>query len=528
MSYLDASNYFKNLLMSYYTIEELYQHVKRYCLYSALAYIGDIGSRLLKKNDSKIMSLCPEIINEWQLAFIAKALILNSNDYKSKSLGIKGLFKCANIYNNFGDKFLKVSRDDNEKFQKAGQSFLIRTAYQQFSFQREINYLIPRALFLFNEIPSMISNPSFEMESEIRGIYSLSVKEVMMIGFTIFATTKRGYFNPNYLIDFNDEDLKKFITKDTLDNLIDKLSADYPKLRECFNYDKGGKELAPFSFNALRIYPIVKTEIAGLVVPVPRFLLERITTGIYYSLMDKYKDCSSNIFMEFFGKEIFERYVGLLLEQGYEINKLLFKEWLYKKGRNECLTSDWIIIKDNKAILIECKTSGISMEAKSWAELEKIQYDLKLRVVRALEQMTNLVNDVKKECKGLERLYPIKKFYYVIVTYDKIFLSSSFIIKGMIKKELIKKNIIAPMYEILSVDELEILIPFLKNFSFDFLLDNKFKHKKWAGLDFNEYMYYFLTENSLDTKKENEMLKNKCDKFFEGISPRLKSIRKLS
>jgi len=515
--------------MDCYTIEDLYQYIKKYCLHSALAFVGDIGAKLLKRDDPKILSLCPQVINEWQLAFIAKALILNSNDYKSKSLDIKGLLKCANIYNNLGDKFLKVSREDDDKFQKAGQSFLIRTAYQQFYLQRKINYLIPRALFLFEEIPSKISDPNFEVDKEIKDIYNLSVKEVIMIGFTIFATTKRGYFYPDYLINFNDKDLKKFITKETLGNLIDRLSADYPKLREAFNYYKGEEELDPFGFNALRMYPIVKTEVAGLVVPVPRFLLERITTGLYYSLMDKYKNYSSNIFMEFFGKEIFERYVGLLLEQEYKINKLLFKEWSYRKGRNECLTSDWIVVKDNKAILIECKTSGISMEAKSYAELEKIKDDLKLRVVKAIEQMVSLVNDVKRKCKDLERLYSIKKFYYVIVTYDKIYLSSSFIIKDMIKKELIQKGIKKiPKYEVLSIDELEDLIPYLKDFNLDFLLDNKFRNKKWAQYDFNEFMYYFLTENSLDIKKENEMLRNKSDKFFEGISPRLKSIKKLS
>jgi hypothetical protein len=193
------------------------------------------------------------------------------------------------------------------------------------------------------------------------------------------------------------------------------------------------------------------------------------------------------------------------------------------------MTSDWIIVKNNKAILIECKTSGISMEAKSWAELEKVQCDLKLRVVRAIEQMVNLVNDVKRKCKGLESLYSIKKFYYVIVTHDKIYLSSSFIIKDMIKRELIKKGIKKiPKYEILSIDEVEDLIPYLEDFSFDFLLDNKFRNKKWAKCDFNEFMYCFLTENSMDIKKENKMLRNKSDKFFEGISPKLKFTEKMS
>lgn len=512
--------------MSHSTIEKLYQHIKRYCLHEALAFIGDVGAEIIKRKNPEIINLYPQFINEWQLAFLAKALIINSNDYRRKAFTKKELLICANIYNNLEDKFLKVSQDNDEEFQKAGQSFLIRTAYQQFSFQRGINYLISRALFLFEEIPNTINNPSFEMEKEIRSIYSLSAREVIIIGFIIFATIKKGYFEPDYLLNFNDDNFRKFITKETLGKLVDKLSANYKKIREVFfNYDETDKELEQFSFNALRIFPIVKTDIAGLVVPVPRFLLERITTGIYYSLMDKYKDYNSNKFMEFFGKEIFERYVGLLLQQKYKINESLFKEWQYKKGKNKCLTSDWIIIQNNIAILIECKTSGISLEAKSWAELEKIQYDLKLRVVKAIEQMVDLVNNVRGNCRGLERLFSIKNFYYIVITYDKIFLSSSFIIRNMIKNELIKKDIVAPIYEILSIDELENLIPFLNDFSLEFLLDNKFKNNEWEKIDFDNYMYYFLTDNNLNTKRENELLKDKSDRFFKEINPRLKSVK---
>ena len=509
--------------MNFYTIEDLYQYVKRYCLHSALAYIGDIGFRKMM-NDPEIVSLYPTIINEWQLAFLSKALILNSNDHRNKNLDGKELFKCANIYNNLDDKFLKASDEYDEKFQKAGQSFLIRTSYLQFPSYRGNHYLISRALFLFEDIPNSINNPSFEINREIRGIYDLSAREVMMLGFTIFSTIKGGYFDPAYLLNVKDGDLNKFLTKETLGKLINKLSADYNELREIFRCDKEEKGLEHFVFNALRIYPIVKTKIAGLVVPVPRFLLERITTGIYYSLMDKFKNEKSNSFLSFFGKEIFEKYVGLLLEQKYKINESLFKEWKYIKGKNECMTTDWIIIQNSTAILIECKTSGISLEARSWAELDKIQNDLKLRVVNAIEQMMSLADSVNKQYKGLEKLHSIKKFYYVVVTYDKIYLSSSFIIKDMIKNELTLKGLSVPEYEILSIDELEILIPFLEDFDFAFLLDNKIKNKEWSELDFNDYMYRFLEKNNLDTKKENKMLNNKYEKFFEEISPKLKKV----
>jgi len=68
--------------MDYYKIENLYQYIKRFCLYSATDFIGNIGARLSKRYDSKILSVNSQRIVEWQLTFIAKSLIFDSNDIK--------------------------------------------------------------------------------------------------------------------------------------------------------------------------------------------------------------------------------------------------------------------------------------------------------------------------------------------------------------------------------------------------------------------------------------------------------------
>src|SRR4030042_1080402 len=320
----------------YSTVDDLFDHVRKYCLYDALAYIGSMCYRIFK-NDESIKDLPESVINEWQLAFIAKALILNSNDYKRKMFDKNEMIKTLNICNNIYDEKIKTASENGKvPNDEVMHNFFIRTAFQQFPFQIGTRNKIPRTLILFEDIPKTIHNPSIDINKEIKEIYGLTMSEILVIGFIIFIVSKNGYFNSN-----------------------------------------------------------IKTKIKNLVIPVPIFILFGISDGVYYSLSEKFTDSKKNPFRIFFGKELFERYVGMLLGKKYAKNEL-FPEWPYGIKKSKCMTTDWIIIKKDIAIMIECKTSGISQEAKSFADLDTIQHDLGLRVVKALKQMQRLTDDVKK------------------------------------------------------------------------------------------------------------------------------------
>jgi hypothetical protein len=362
-----------------------------------------------------------------------------------------------------------------------------------------------------------IKNPAIDIGKEIKEIYGLSVKEILILGFTIFATLKNGYFYPEYLINNNHNALKKITTKENIFKLISKISADYNTLRKFFNEEEAREGYEKYSFNSLKSYPIVETQIGRMVIPVPRFLIDICTTGIYYNLMDKFKGSKSNAFLEFFGKEIFESYVGLLLKQKYGEEELL-KEWEYIKSRQVCKTSDWTIICGNTAILLECKTSGINKEAKSFADLEQVQRNLRLRAVQAIKQMNTIVNNAKKSVKGLEKLFKINKFYFVVVTFDRIFLAGTPVIKELIQKELDKINIRqCPDYQVISIEELENLIPFLDTFSFEYILGEKFKDKNWSTYDFDVFISHFLKDRGIDLRINNKLLMDKYNELFKGL-----------
>lgn len=516
---MQLAHYQSSLFDGKSTTEDIYNHVRRYRLHSALADIGIVSHKMFRK-DPEIKDISPLTINEWQLAFVAKALIINSNDHRAKDFKDKGMFDTANIYNNLWDPAIDVPETEElEIRQKAADGLIIRISNQQFPFQIGVRHLLPRTQYLFEEIPKTLKNPKFNVQKEIEKIYGLTIKEILIVGFSIFAASVGGFLNPDNLTDTESEDLKRWLTKDRVDKLSTILTADYSTLRDLFSRFDTEKGMEQFSFNPLRTYPLVKTQVAGVVVPVPRFILERITNGVYYSLMDAFKKSGKdNILLEFFGKELFERYVGILLEQKYDPSKLL-PEWKY--GKTESRTPDWIIIEGNSAILIECKTSGISLEAKSWADLETVQDSLRIRAAHGILQMENFIQLVQKKQNGLEKLFHIKKFYKVIVTYDRIFLSGSPSIRNLIDKELEKVSVKDKDYHVISIDELEKLIPVLDKYYFSDLMDQKMSDDQWSTFDFDLFISDYLKKLGIDIPRENKLLREKYDKLFKEISPKL-------
>ena len=509
---------------NYSTVNDLYNYVRKFCLHDSLAYIGSIGYKIFHEDQSSRESLY-SLINEWQLTFIAKSLILNSNDHRKETFDKDALIKTLNICNNIFDDKLKIAaKDDKIPNNIEMHSFFIRTAFQQFPFQVGTRNKIPRALFLFEDIPNEIKNPIIDLKKEIKEIYDLNIIEILTIGISIFTRCGNGYFNPDHIINVQSNYLKKFLTSDKVNKLISKFSIDYDSLREEFKKYSGPLGLEQYEFNPLKVYPIVKTQIAGLVIPVPIFLIYRITDGLFYDLSEKFKKEKSNPFHIFFGKEIFERYVGILLKQKYNSSEL-FSEWSYGTKKNKHNTVDWIVIRGNNAILIECKTSGISQEAKSFTELEILQQDLGLRIVKSIKQISQLVKDIRNRVIGLEKLFNIKRFYFIVITFDRVFLSGTPFFKDLISQELEKENIKIKNYQILSIDELENLIPVLHKYELEFLLDKKFENPYWSTYDFEIFLKEFFKEKKININTVNPLLKERYESFMKTVNPHFKLSR---
>ncbi|MBL8159216.1 hypothetical protein JNJ66_02045 [Candidatus Saccharibacteria bacterium] len=487
---------------------ELYWYARRYRLDLALAEIGSVSFKLLNNNDDALKKLGPGRINEWQIAFLAKALILSSNDYRSKPFGDLGLFTLANKYNNLFDALLEKGQEEGAAF-----SFLYRMAHQQLPFQVGHNTLMARAAILFHDIPKTLKDAPINIDRDIEEYYGMNAEELIVTGFCILCFSGNGYFQGINLSEPKFDNLRTFLNQDKLDRVVSSLTADYSTLRNEIKLHEGTDGLEQYAFNPLRQYPIVRTDRGSLVVPVTRFLLERVTTGIFYNLMDKYKSRSGNAFLTLFGKDIFEKYIGLLLNQQPILGEVI-EEFVY--GSMNDKTSDWIIIEGEVATLIECKTSGLSLEAKSWGDLELIAKDIERHIAQAIKQMHNLEMNIRQKKRGLERLHHIKHFKYVVLTFDRAYLANSAKTKEIIDLHLSKHGI-KTQYEVIAVKEMEEIAPLLTRHKFSDLIDAKQKHSEYCNFDFDVFLSTHLGDKGL-RRDQGPLLSQRFNNLTNRVS----------
>lgn len=172
-----------------------------------------------------------------------------------------------------------------------------------------------------------------------------------------------------------------------------------------------------YAFHELQQYPILFTDMNGRpahICPQPTLLFWRITTGIYYDMV--------NIkgFDQAFG-ESFEKYIGDVSDAILNDSSMSIYGEEENSGPNRC---DWIIDNNDSFLLVECKTKRLTLAAKT-----SLSSDDALE-----EQIDILAGAVVQAYKSLEAyrsgafkapkysFNPGKQPYIAIVTLEKWYL----------------------------------------------------------------------------------------------------------
>ncbi len=503
------------------TIEDLKSFLKQFQLSEALATIGsecihlwqkktpieDVARKHIyhfqgiafEKKDKVTIAL-------WQLAYIAKLLILVSNDFRPKNFDKDSLLKAAAMFNNLLDRIL-LTDSESEPF--AADSFFIRTGYQQFTFQAEKRHLVPRALYLFKEINEELGTDKFDIPKTFVDMYGLTIEDFIYIGFAISAyLRKTAFFNPDEIINAKVPKLANYLTKEKVGRFLNIVTINYADFRKLTEIDQSNVHgLEHFEFNPLVKHPIIRTTKVDFVVPVPVLLLDRVTSGIYYDMLDEFSSRSLlNEFTSFLGG-LFEKYVGKLLTEFYDELHLLPERHYGKCSR----TVDWIILEDNSAVLIECKSSRLTKRAKTFAEQDKLQEDLRKGVARGVKQLFRNKCDIENKIFGLEDLFDIKDLYFLIIVLDPLYFANS-IQRKLIDEELKKDKISNFEYQIMSVSELEYFTTLLSREKLYKILNNKIQDLDKREWDFEQFTNDYKGEQ---VKLENKLLSKKFHEFFD-------------
>jgi hypothetical protein len=149
--------------------------------------------------------------------------------------------------------------------------------------------------------------------------------------------------------------------------------------------------------------------------PIPRYLLRRMSSGLYYDLVGK------EGFDNPFGRS-FEKYVGDVIAATCQGEQFVVRgEETYKVGLNKKHGVDWVISDHTAHMFIETKTKRMSLGARTRLDMEVIQEDLSI-VAKSLVQLYKNIRD------AMEGLTSWKKddlpVYPVLITLEDLYIFS--------------------------------------------------------------------------------------------------------
>jgi hypothetical protein len=372
----------------------------------------------------------PASISPHQMAYIAKALIESgANDHKRAILNFDEYKHCANLYNQ------GRSHGDQETWGIAEwEIFFIRTSYQQFPTQANQHALIPRTLWLFTELANREAHRrKFDITSAFRSLTGLTVEEFVFIGFWIWAVkTQKQLDRPFFHMDDFVLPEVPLLAPDKMCAFFGRTSASYDAFRRAAaRVSAAGAEHAEYAANQLEWTPIIRTQSDLCVLPIARFLIQRVTTGVFYDLIETH----GRDFAGPFGL-IVQDYVGDLLHSTYDASQVVPE---FKYGPHNRDSIDWIVVEGDQAVLLECKTRRLQLPTKVTGETDLLRRDLE-DVVKGLRQLHRFREDVLAGVAGTERLRGLRELVPVVVVFDPFYLANAPFIRDILDGELRKEG----------------------------------------------------------------------------------------
>jgi hypothetical protein len=294
----------------------------------------------------------------WALAAAAKASIIAGNEYRTPGVSDRDVLEICAAYNQLETPLTGHSGDLSEGV----GAFLVRTEYEQFSYQESLFEEISRAEALFGTLGELKTEV---LDSHlIDRVLGCSLREFIAAGFVLAVGARQnaGFFNPDWSplwegpkpIDslFSMEKVRHvfqthFLTTfDAVRTLAGR--HEQPDLR-----------LRHYEFNPLVGRPFVKLPDGRHVAPQPHFVYQRLSpSALYYSGVDALSTTEADAFTRDVGVA-FQDYIGrqLRLMPGATV----LPEIVYDASQRSV---DWFVIFDQVVVLVEAKSTRLSHLAR--------------------------------------------------------------------------------------------------------------------------------------------------------------------
>lgn len=506
-----------------YSVENLRAHLKRYAAADALAFINRWSRSLLRRGhpDSLPGALVTEglTVTQWDVAFLAKQIILCSNDHRSRLLSkdFDGFRNALFMTDNIHHPFVLLDSPTIDDFGR----FLISTAYQQFRHQGWGEASLFRTYALFEHSWRGLP-PEFDIEMASRSVYGMSLRVFLILGLCVLslaASADFSTFSQNALSNVTDERLSSIrphLTERNIANFWRHTLADYSAFRGLCKDFATAPSFARYAFNPLESRPIILTQAPKKICVVPSIssLILRLSDGIYHDLFNHYNSQGNHHpFTNFFGK-MFESYVGMQLRHHFGEDKVI-GERKYTVGKREWLGPDWIAIDGDAAIVVECSTARLVVDGKVQAESERLRTEARKKLADMVRLFPAKIAHLKDMPSVWPELSVVKRFYAVIVTVDPWWPPATF--QQILEAQLKDEGVTVMPYHLVSIDELERLMPLaVSGIPISTVLQERLDQGRqgdFLGEDIRRKLQEYGVEG------DNLLLERARDELFESVVP---------
>ncbi len=476
-------------------IEKFIHSTSGFDLVDALLFVQRVSAELKNYVHKKVFVLSPQAPNyldKWFLitteanAFIAKHLINFSSEISYRKYDAHRHSDSVIYYHHLETDLHYSNSNDPQAYK-----WCIRAMNQQFHYLRPLNHIMGRYLILLKKMKVREDDTINRMSNEVFG---LTPQDIMIIGTCMYAVVLQNkILSLKNLLNhtIGSPVIKSVLTADKINKFLDLYSIDVESFRNeslKWKFPNLIYLLYKYEFNPLWSYPIIKTKSLEpdkkYIVPSLADLVYASSEGIYYKLMDKFREeGNKNEFSTKFGY-VFQQYIAYLIGEA----GISFEECDVSSKKNKP-RPDYLIKEDSKVIQIEVKKRVMSNEARACVGNKLEEY------------IDSLSEDIYRQLFTPLQHYPNYIVYNVIVALDEWYYFEEEI-KSIIEERLKKKaeehneNIDRFKFHLLGCSDFEILCQFIKDNKginiFDLLHEKEgktFYYKGFSELLSEKYSY---------------------------------------
>jgi len=477
-------------------LDKIQMTVKKYRQSETLKSISRLSSKIYNEHKGYTKHE-NHFITLWFLMYLAKEALINTTDSRPATMPFNVMLELSDIFNGISDSV--VDKDIGE----LGTIFL-KLSYEQGQWQMPIRCLMPRNYFMFSNYDNKKEDNN-KMCDIFTKYTDLDIGEFIIIGFAFsMCAHEKGVLLRKYLTESTIERYKGIFTDEKIEAFL-KLTCISNK-RFAVEQEKiaiSNKVEKKYEFNILRSYPVIENNDKEYIVPVPRLLIDRCTSNLYYNLMEFYKkeyDSPAKFFSAYGTK--FEEYVGYILNDIYDRGKSLLNV-------DECYSqdmigkkADWIIIENDNVIILECKSCRIPLSIIQSCSLAEFQEYFKEHYLKNGEFQFSEIIKLYKE-KGYKKVFPVMLINDIMPFYNDL--------RRFFKDEDFLDEIDRSHIQFMTIDEMERLVPNLKRYSMSNIIERKLNTENRIH---EPFISAFLDYDDFDWETPIDSLEDIFEKVF--------------